>query len=938
MCRQITTLLITCMSFLCAWGQYDMQFTGTGTPNMTVLYYEGEILKEGYTLHRSISFANCCVIRNNEQDTIRNINIYYTKGDSSPFDTPFHGWPYYCGDSAYYGWSGSFDNVIITNTNNRPHPGRFIYPNLKTDLPVGVYQDTMVVTGTFRDGVITFRFFLEQTVAHFTEVYIERGESYPFEGQTYTEPGRYQVGTEILDLHVVEPCEVHIQASDTFLTQPGQVELTTDLEGDYYQWTGYGLDFTTIRTPTATIDVDDDLTYQITVQAMTETGPNLATNGNFEEGNTGFQSDYQYMTPNYFSWAAMPHINSGRYSIVAFPNQANVPWTTCLYDGYMMVVDGASTPKTVYAATVTVEPHTYYAFACDLASVTNVASKVTQPHLQFFINGVTFSEIYEPTLKECDWHKFYRIWYSEDLSGEIDISLINTQTASGGNDMAMDNVIFRKLCIATDTLLITADFTPEISCETHITASKTETYCNDSVQLNIDSEADSIRWEGYGLSEVDIPNPMVHFDQAEDSTYTYVVKTYTHYGRVRVCEARDTIYLPHYNPPTTPTILTVDTCDTYTFKGQTYTESDIYTFDTIATNGCDSIVELHLTIHPSSRTYETIHACDSFLWHGHTYTASGTYTFDTLSQFGCDSTLVLQLTVSPNQTHEESQMEYQQFTWKGQTYTASGNYTFDTLTRNGCDSLMTLHLTIVDTPFVANLQAVSDYCADDQTIALEYKLQDVLLAPQNAIVSWQSPLLRDTLTSILNGTILIPIPDSIRPDYYEGTLSVLYNTYQQDLPFTVLIRYPSSVIGQKWNNVLALRNSRYNGGYDWDAYRWFVDEVEIHGETQSFIYCGENNTLQMGHPYYASLRRVGENYFIPTCPIVPVLHTDQLPIPTFFHVGSPISIRKDDKDILITIYDLLGRKIATGTTINAPSVPGTYILQTDNETHKILVQ
>ena len=67
-----------------------------------------------------------------------------------------------------------------------------------------------------------------------------------------------------------------------------------------------------------------------------------------------------------------------------------------------------------------------------------------------------------------------------------------------------------------------------------------------------------------------------------------------------------------------------------------------------------------------------------------------------------------------------------------------------------------------------------------------------------------------------------------------------------------------------------------------------------------FSMCGVGKTLLMGHPYHASLRRVGEDYFIPTCPIIPVQHEDIQPIPTFFQPGQHVAIRRDGQDVTVT--------------------------------------
>lgn len=116
------------------------------------------------------------------------------------------------------------------------------------------------------------------------------------------------------------------------------------------------------------------------------------------------------------------------------------------------------------------------------------------------------------------------------------------------------------------------------------------------------------------------------------------------------------------------------------------------TLETI--HGCDSIVTLYLTInHPvTSDIYDT--ACDSYTWNGETYTQSGDYvqTFEGFN--GCDSTVTLHLTVHYSVTSEFSVTATDSYTWNGETYTESGDYVQVFETVFGCDSTVTLHLTI----------------------------------------------------------------------------------------------------------------------------------------------------------------------------------------------------------------------------------------------------
>ena len=151
---------------------------------------------------------------------------------------------------------------------------------------------------------------------------------------------------------------------------------------------------------------------------------------------------------------------------------------------------------------------------------------------------------------------------------------------------------------------------------------------------------------------------------------------------------------------------TVTACDSYTWNGETYTESGDYTYTTTTTAGCERIEVLHLTINKSERVEETITACDSYTWNGETYTESGDYTYTTTTAAGCERIEVLHLTINKSAATEETVITCGAYDWNGETYTISGDYTYNTTTANGCDSIVTLHLTILPDAVTENEELV----------------------------------------------------------------------------------------------------------------------------------------------------------------------------------------------------------------------------------------
>lgn len=68
--------------------------------------------------------------------------------------------------------------------------------------------------------------------------------------------------------------------------------------------------------------------------------------------------------------------------------------------------------------------------------------------------------------------------------------------------------------------------------------------------------------------------------------------------------------------------------------------------------------------------------------------------------------------------------------------------------------------------------------------------------------------------------ITVAMPDGIIPDRYGATVTFHNDTCSNlVIPITLNVLYPSSILVQRWNDVLALTNSEHNGGYTFSAYQ-----------------------------------------------------------------------------------------------------------------------
>ncbi len=141
----------------------------------------------------------------------------------------------------------------------------------------------------------------------------------------------------------------------------------------------------------------------------------------------------------------------------------------------------------------------------------------------------------------------------------------------------------------------------------------------------------------------------------------------------------------------------ISICDIDSFQvgNNYYNLMGSYIDTLVSINGCDSILNLELTVNPTSGFNESLIVCDSVFWNGVSYSQSGLYTYYTVNSFGCDSMVNLDLTVN------QSSLTIQNITSCSELSSPSGNYIwnssgtyFDTIqTQSGCDSIFQFNYT-----------------------------------------------------------------------------------------------------------------------------------------------------------------------------------------------------------------------------------------------------
>ncbi len=231
-----------------------------------------------------------------------------------------------------------------------------------------------------------------------------------------------------------------VSITPSYCTGGGNVQLTSTSYSSYLWSTG---------SINQSITVDRAGTYSVTATnsggctgtASYSLAIELVVNGDFSSGNTGFTSGYNYTDAKD---GLQPE------DMYAVGNDANYfhdnfwGFDHTDGDGKFMIVNGntSATPKTVWQQTVTIVPNTVYYFSAYAISMNNVTPYA---QLRFAVDGVQIGTTANLTKGATsnsgpfNWKRFYGTWNSGSKSTAV-LSIVDLQTAAGGNDFALDDI------------------------------------------------------------------------------------------------------------------------------------------------------------------------------------------------------------------------------------------------------------------------------------------------------------------------------------------------------------------------------------------------------------------------------------------------------------------------------------------------------------------
>ncbi|MGH1435079.1 MAG: gliding motility-associated C-terminal domain-containing protein [Lewinella sp.] len=222
------------------------------------------------------------------------------------------------------------------------------------------------------------------------------------------------------------------------------------------------------------------------------------------------------------------------------------------------------------------------------------------------------------------------------------------------------------------------------------------------------------------LTVVDIPDTPVNASICDSGSYTVGDSTFTVAGQYMVdllsvdgCDS--TIVLDLFVTDFYETNLSINRCEgeSYTVGNNTYTMTGMYQNTFTSQDGCDSVVNLNLTVNPILRDtlFEELCQGESFSIAGVPYSTTGEHVETIASQVtGCDSIITLFLTVHPNEnvTISETICDGEFVMVGDSTYTTTGSFFTPLTTMEGCDSIVTLNLNVIPIPETPLTEVICD--------------------------------------------------------------------------------------------------------------------------------------------------------------------------------------------------------------------------------------
>ncbi len=352
---------------------------------------------------------------------------------------------------------------------------------------------------------------------------------------------------------------------------------------------------------------------------------------------------------------------------------------------------------------------------------------------------------------------------------------------------------------------------------------------------------------------------------------------------------------------------------------------------------CDSTQYLELVIPAISDTVVTdsIQLCagDFYVYQSRMISSDTTIITEGKTIAGCDSVHQLKIKfVDKIEVRLDTVLAEGDTLWcDGVAMTQTDTYTYNFVSTAGCDSVLTVNLTVVP-----RLRVVADSvlmpCGDEKTVAIPYKVTSgtasgckVEFSEEAIVAGWRDTVFVFTLQE---GEMLLSIPANI-PGWY--SLQLRFESEENGtvlLPIEIMVRYPSSLLSQRWSDVIGIKSSET----EYARYQWYKNAVAVDNADSPYLYVPDG--LEIGAEYSVELFTISAERGVMSCPIVATAVADsEIEItPTVVSEGVPVRIRLSESAMMRLVgvdgVLLLQQQLEEGQTFVSLNVSkGIYFLQ-----------
>lgn len=378
-------------------------------------------------------------------------------------------------------------------------------------------------------------------------------------------------------------------------------------------------------------------------------------------------------------------------------------------------------------------------------------------------------------------------------------------------------------------------------------------------------------------------------------------------------------------------------------KGGSYTVK-LYAY--LADGLCEDSVVFTLDLddlHPVSHEYSDYFCEGSFYaFHGMPIFEAGDIVETLKTDCGCDSVVTLHLSTRPKYTVsvKDTICEGVSYPFGSDELTSSGLYKKRFKTTCGCDSVVSLNLEVTENVELQMGQSLT-ICADQKGGELDAVLtkgQYDRYEVRFDAAAKSAGFVDQTYEGVQFQPIQIELPQNVVPNVYNA--EVVFEKRLCDpqvFPFTFKVLYPSSIMAQKWDDVVAVKNAQYNGGYDFVSFKWYKNGVLLEGQRSSYIYTP--NETNEGAEYVVEVQR-NDGVVLESCPMVVQAVPQSLrAYPSRVARGEKVTV-EGGANTTYQVWNLMGGMESQGEIKSAQAElevsdrPGVYLLHIQTDTDK----